>query len=77
MKKSNQDFSFQLRQRYHPNLFEAIKLIFDTNRKIEVYKENYMQFSVSSIKDIEKVVQFFSFSNNHPLMGSKLLQYEN
>lgn len=30
---------------------------------------------VSSVKDIQKVVDFFSFSNLHPLVGYKLTQY--
>jgi len=33
--KSNNDGCFQLRQRIHTNLFEAFKLIFNTNRKID------------------------------------------
>jgi hypothetical protein len=30
---------------------------------------------VSSVKDIQMVVEFFSFSGLHPLMGHKLTQY--
>lgn len=51
-----------------------IKLFFNTKRKITNDK-GHLQFSVSSKKDIQKVVNFFSFSNNHPLLGQKLISY--
>lgn len=73
--KSNNDGCFQLKQRIHSNLFEALKLIFDTNRKIETEKGLYNQFSVSSKSDIQKVINFFSFLGLHPLVGSKGIQY--
>ena len=73
--KSNNDGCFQLKQRIHYNLFEAFKLIFDTNRKITT-DNNYSQFGVSSKSDIQKVINFFSFSGLHPLVGLKLIQYE-
>ena len=74
--KSNNDGCFQLKQRIHSNLFEAFKLIFNTNRKIST-NNNYSQFAVSSKSDIQKVVNFFfSFSGLHPLIGLKYVQYE-
>ena len=72
--KSNNDGCFQLKQKIHTNLFEAFKLIFSTNRKINT-TNNYSQFSVSSISDIQKVINFFSFSGLHPLVGLKYIQY--
>ena len=72
--KSNNDGCFQLKQRIHTNLFEAFKLIFNTNRKIDT-TNNYNQFSVSSKSDIQKVINFFSFSGLHPLAGLKYIQY--
>lgn len=72
--KNNNDGCFQLKQRIHTNLFEAFKLIFDTNRKIDT-TNNYNQFSVSSKSDIQKVIYFFSFSGLHPLIGLKYIQY--
>jgi len=66
--KSNNDGCFQLKQRIHYNLFEAFKLIFDTNRKIDT-TNNYSQFGVSSKSDIQKVINFFSFSGLHPLIS--------
>ena len=72
--KSNNDGCFQLKQRIHTSLFEAFKLIFDTNRKIDT-TNNYSQFGVSSKSDIQKVINLFSFSGLHPLIGLKYIQY--
>ena len=58
----------------HTNLFEAFKLVFETNRKIDT-TNNYNQFSVSSKSDIQKVINFFSFEGLHPLIGLKYIQY--
>lgn len=66
---------FQLKQRVHVMLFEAFKLVFDTNRKIYTEKGLYNQLSVSSKADIQKVINFFSFSGYHPLVGLKGIQY--
>ena len=73
--KINKDGCFQLKQRIHYDLFEAFKLLFNTNRKIDIEKEKYAQFSVSSKTDIQKVIDFFSFSGLHPLTGLKNIQY--
>lgn len=73
--KANNDGCYQLKQRLHTNLFEAFKLVFETNRKIEVEKGSYNQFGVSSKSDVQKVINFFSFSGLHPLVGLKGIQY--
>ena len=73
--KNNNDACFQLKQRIHINLFEAFKLIFTTNRKIDIEKGLYNQFSVSSKSDLQKVIDFFSYSGLHPLIGLKNIQY--
>jgi hypothetical protein len=73
--KKNNEGCFQLKQRVHINLFEAFKLVFNTNRRIEIEKGLYNQFSVSSKSDIQKVINFFSFSGLHPLVGLKSIQY--
>jgi Cytochrome b/b6/petB/LAGLIDADG endonuclease len=73
--KSNGDGCFQLKQRIHVNLFEAFKLVFDTTRKLEIEKGLYIQFGVSSKPDIQTVINFFSFSGLHPLVGLKNIQY--
>ena len=72
--KNNNDICFSLRQRSHKLLFEAFKIVFNTNTNIEIRKGHY-KFFVSSVKDIQKVVEFFSFSNLHPIVGYKLTQY--
>ncbi len=75
--KKNNDGCFQLKQRVHVMLFEAFKLVFflETNRKIDTEKSLYNQFSVSSKADIQTVINFFSFSGIHPLIGLKGIQY--
>lgn len=73
--KKNNDGCFQIKQRLHILLFEAFKLVFNTDRKITVDKGLYMQFGVSSKSDIQSVINFFSFSGFHPLVGLKNIQY--
>ena len=73
--KVNNDGCFQLKQRIHHELFEAIKLLFESERKIYIEKNKYAQFSVSSKKDVQKVINFFSFTGLHPLIGLKSIQY--
>nr|ATQ63810.1 double-motif LAGLIDADG homing endonuclease [Ophiostoma novo-ulmi subsp. novo-ulmi]ATQ63814.1 double-motif LAGLIDADG homing endonuclease [Ophiostoma novo-ulmi subsp. americana]ATQ63824.1 double-motif LAGLIDADG homing endonuclease [Ophiostoma novo-ulmi subsp. americana]AVD96800.1 double-motif LAGLIDADG homing endonuclease [Ophiostoma novo-ulmi subsp. novo-ulmi] len=72
--KNNNDGCFQLKQRLHTNLFEAFKLVFNTNRKIDT-TNNFSQFSVSSKSDVQTVINFFSFEGLHPLTGLKYIQY--
>jgi hypothetical protein len=75
--KNNLDACFQLKERMHPTLFLSFKLLFDTNNQIYSEKNMYNQFTVSSKKDIQKVINFFSFSGHHPLIGLKSIQYLN
>jgi hypothetical protein len=74
--KTRGDFSLQIKQRMQADLFAAISLLFESSNKIHVELGLYGQFSVSSVKHIEQVINLFSFSNHHPLVGHKLLQYE-
>lgn len=73
--KSNNDGCFQLKQSIHSNLFEALKLLFDSKTSIYVENERFMQLTLSSKKDIQSVINFFSFSGLHPLVGLKGIQY--
>lgn len=73
--KSHNDGCFQLKQTIHVNLFESFKLLFNTTRKIEVENNMYNQFSVSSKPDIQSVINFFSFSGLHALVGLKGISY--
>lgn len=66
-----------MKQSLHIELFDAFKLLFDTDRKINIDKYGFAQFSVSSKKDIQTVINFFSFSGYHPLTGLKNIQYLN
>lgn len=75
--KKNNDGCFQLKQKVHTILFEAFILVFETNRNIETEKGLYNQFAVSSKADIQKVINFFSFSGYHSLIGLKNIQYLN
>jgi FPC/CPF motif-containing protein YcgG len=76
MKKTNGEFSFSLVQRTHTLLFAAFQLVFNSTRQNEE-RSGYTRFVVSSKKDIQSVVNFFSFSDLHPLLGYKLIQYNN
>ena len=73
--KNNNDACFQLKQRVHVMLFEAFKLVFNTSRKIGTEKSMYNQFSVSSKADVQTVINYFSFSGLHPIIGLKSIQY--
>lgn len=73
--KNNGEHSFQIKQNIHTNLFNAFKCLFNTKRNIYIEKKFYNQFSVSSRVDIQKVINFFSFSGLHPLVGKKNIQY--
>lgn len=76
--KKNKDACFQLKQGSNPILFKALKLKFKTNRRITTDNSGkYNQFSVSKKEDIQVVINFFSFSGNHPLIGFKLTNYNN
>ena len=71
--KNNFDGCFTLTQNLHVELFNGIKLIFNTTRKLE--SNTISRFSVSSKADIQIVINFFSFSGLHPLVGLKNAQY--
>jgi len=73
--KENNDGCFQIKQKMHYEMFEAFKIVFNTNRKIHIDKLCNSQFGVSSKVDIQNVIDFFSFSGLHPLVGLKCVQY--
>lgn len=74
--KVSGELFFSLKQRGdgHIMLFEALRLVFDTKRKVT--GTTYLQLSVSSVKDIQSVINIFSFSGLHPLVGMKMEQYQ-
>lgn len=59
---------FILKPNNNLNLIIAIKSFFCDNMNLD--------FVISSKKDIQKVINFFSFEGNFPLLGLKLIQYE-
>lgn len=74
--KASGELFFNLTQRSHDVLFEALKLLFNTTRKIDNSYRGYSKLSLSSVKDLRNVVNFFSYSDLHPLVGYKKLQYD-
>jgi len=73
--KADGEVGFSLTQRPHPVLFEALKLLFNGNRSVTVTK-NSMKITFGSVTDVTSVVNFFSFSGHHPLMGLKEESYQ-
>ena len=59
--KSNLDACFSIKQREHMTLFTALKILLDTTRMPKV-TNGYSHLGVSSKKDIQNVVNFFSSS---------------
>lgn len=70
--KKNKDICFQLKQKYNFELFNSIKKLLNINKGISINKDKYIQLSISSKKDIQKIVNFF---NNNQLLGYKYIQY--
>lgn len=55
---------------------QAIHLLFKPSRVIYYSKNtNVYLVRMSSIKDIQKVINFFSFENHYPLIGYKKDRY--
>lgn len=88
--KNNLDMCFSLKQQLGGNnkkIFESIQLLLGNNSKLYSplgslslehrgkEKNKYIQLTLSSKKDIQSVIDFFSYSGNYPLIGYKLLQY--
>lgn len=74
--KATSELLFTITQRTHDTLFSAFQLLFGTTRAIDNSEQGYSKFNVSSVKDLTKVVAFFSYSNHHPLVGYKKAQYD-
>jgi hypothetical protein len=78
--KTNGSYFYQIKQKGLNNS-EILKAICLTITGREAYpmkadKADAYQLSLSSINDIQKVINFFSDPNNHSLLGYKLKQYE-
>ena len=74
--KANKDACFQVKQRTHLILFQAIALLFECNRALDITESGkYIQISMSSKADIQRVIKFFSYTCPM-LMGYKNDQYQ-
>lgn len=78
--KNDGSYYYQIKQKGLNNS-EILKAICLTITGREAYpmkadRVDAYQLSLSSINDIQKVVNFFSDPNNHSLLGYKLKQYE-
>jgi hypothetical protein len=74
--QNNKEFYFNVSQTKNKALMLAIQMLFDPSRNM--YYNTTTQGSIvrmSSVKDIQKVINFFSFANHHPLVGYKKDQY--
>lgn len=74
--KKSDEVVFTIRQRNHDDLFKAFQLHFDTNRKIDKSTPGHSQFSIQSVKDLTKLIDFVNSDKVHELIGYKKSQYE-
>lgn len=56
-------------------MFLAISALFDTRVVVDNSVTGVSRLSISSKKDLQTIINFFSFSNLHPLIGFKKEQY--
>lgn len=77
--KSDKSANFSIRQSMYENLpiMEAIKYAIKEEKgtSINVDSSNSYQVTFTSRLDIQKIINIFSFSNLHPLIGYKSEQY--
>jgi hypothetical protein len=75
--QANKEISFSVSQKGNKILMETIRLFFKPSRAIYYSKDKDVSLvRMSSVKDVQKVVNFFSFENNYPLIGLKKDSYE-
>jgi hypothetical protein len=66
-----------LSQKGNKVLIESIYLMFKPSRAIYYSIKNKVYLvRMSSVKDVQKVINFFSFENHYPLIGYKKDSYE-
>lgn len=86
IQKTNKDLFFKLKQKYNFILFENILAYFGTSQKLYINNNKYVEYSLSSINDIQLIVNFFSYNEfiikpdieKYPtvgLRGLKLISY--
>jgi len=78
--KSNGSAFYSIRQTGILNmpLIQAIQLRLLGSLKTDIKPDNQDSYKItmSSREDIQKIVNFFSYSNHHPLLGYKSFQYK-
>lgn len=78
--KKSGAFNYQLKQKNNLNLMKDLLSIFNTTVNLTIDKGNNIQLTLSSKKDIQKVINFFSakdiYSNNLTLLGKKRINYD-
>jgi hypothetical protein len=74
--QANKEIGFSVGQKGNSILMEAIYLLFKPSRKIYYSeKNNAYLVRMTAVKDIQKVINFFSFENHYPLIGLKKESY--
>lgn len=74
--QTNKEICFNVSQKGNSTLMKAIYLLFEPTRALNYTKKTDLSIvRMSSVKDIQKVINFFSFENHHPLIGYKKDSY--
>lgn len=74
--QANKEISFSVSQKGNSTLMKAIHLLFEPSRAIYFsVNKNVSLVRMSSAKDIQKVINFFSFENHYSLIGYKKDSY--
>lgn len=74
--QANKEICFNVGQKGNSVLMETIYLLFEPSRALDYTKSKDLSIvRMSSVKDIQKVVNFFSFDNHYPLTGYKKESY--
>ena len=74
--QANKEISFSIGQKGNSVLMKAIHLLFQPSRAIYYSKNNDTSLvRMSSVKDIQKAINFFSFDDHYPFIGFKKDSY--
>lgn len=75
---NNKEGYFQIKgsvsERIPLQLLEAFSIFFNSYQNTNIIEKD-SQFTLSSKNDIQKVINYFSFSGSHPLIGLKSIEY--
>jgi len=70
--QANKEISFSIGQKENSNLMQAIHMFFGPSRALYYSKKTDVYLvRMTSVNDIQKVINFFSFGNHYPLIGYK------